>query len=200
MGRRSDHSRPELREMIIAEGHRQISEVGFAHFSAREVAKKIGYSIGTIYNVFGSYDQLMLAINGRTLDLWRDYLDARLEGVEGDRLRAAIDAYFEFAILNRHAWTALYDFRLPDDAPMPDYYQDKLAAIIETVVREVAAALPPEHAEDAHPLARSLLATVHGHCFFTLNGTFRLLGEMNPLDAAMDRVNDALLRYSTTSS
>jgi len=200
MGRRSDHSRPELREMIIAEGHRQISEVGFAHFSAREVAKKIGYSIGTIYNVFGSYDQLMLAINGRTLDLWRDYLDARLEGVEGDRLRAAIDAYFEFAILNRHAWTALYDFRLPDDAPMPDYYQDKLAAIIETVVREVAAALPPEHAEDAHSLARSLLATVHGHCFFTLNGTFRLLGEMNPLDAAMDRVNDALLRYSTTSS
>jgi len=197
MGRRSDHSRPELREMIIAEGHRQISEVGFAHFSAREVAKKIGYSIGTIYNVFGSYDQLMLAINGRTLDLWRDYLDARLEGVEGDRLRAAIDAYFEFAILNRHAWTALYDFRLPDDAPMPDYYQDKLAAIIETVVREVAAALPPQYVEEAHPLARSLLATVHGHCFFTLNGTFRLLGEMNPLDAAMDRVNDALLRYGS---
>ena len=197
MGRRSDHSRPELREMIIAEGHRQISEVGFAHFSAREVAKKIGYSIGTIYNVFGSYDQLMLAINGRTLDLWRDYLDARLEGVEGDRLRAAIDAYFEFAILNRHAWTALYDFRLPDDAPMPDYYQDKLAAIIETVVREVAAALPPQYVEEAHPLARSLLATVHGHCFFTLNGTFRLLGEMNPLDAAMDRVNDALLSYGS---
>ena len=48
MGRRSDHSRPELREMIVAEGHRQMLEVGFARFAAREVAKRIGYSIGTI--------------------------------------------------------------------------------------------------------------------------------------------------------
>ena len=70
MGRRSDHSRPELREMIVAEGHRQISEAGFVRFSAREVAKRIGYSIGTIYNVFGSYDQLILAINGRIAGIW----------------------------------------------------------------------------------------------------------------------------------
>lgn len=192
MGRRSDHSRPELREMIITEGHRQISEVGFAHFSAREVAKRIGYAIGTIYNVFGSYDQLMLAINGRTLDLWQDYLEQRLEGVSKERLRAAIEAYFEFAILNRHAWAALYDFRLADNEPMPDYYQCKVAKITDTVVREVAAALPPKHAAHAPRLARSLLATVHGHCFFTLNGTFRLLGETDPLHAAMERVNDAL--------
>jgi AcrR family transcriptional regulator len=200
MGRRSDHSRAELREMIVTEGHRHISEVGFAHFSAREVAKRIGYTIGTIYNVFGSYDQLILAINGRTLDLWKDYLERRLEGVAQGRLRVAIEAYFEFAIVNRHAWAALYDFRLADNEAMPDYYQQKVAAITEAVVAEVAAALPSEHTGEAHPLARSLLATVHGHCFFTLNGTFRLLGETSPLDAAMDRVNDALLRYSTTSS
>ena len=68
MGRRSDHSSPELREMIVAEGHRQMLEVGFARFSAREVAKRIGYSIGTIYNVFGTYEGLILAINGRTLE------------------------------------------------------------------------------------------------------------------------------------
>jgi AcrR family transcriptional regulator len=192
MGRRSDHSRAELREIIVSEGHRQMHEVGFVRFSAREVAKRIGYSIGTIYNVFGSYDGLILAINGRTLDLWRDYLDAKLDGATGDRLRHAIDAYFEFAILNRHAWAALYDFRLPDDVEPPEAYQAKLTAIIDIVVREVAAALPEHRAQEAEPLARSLLATVHGHCFFTLNGTFRLLGETDPLAAALDRVRDAL--------
>jgi AcrR family transcriptional regulator len=196
MGRRSDHSRPELREMILAEGHRQIGEVGFARFSAREVAKRIGYSIGTIYNVLGSYDQLILAINGRTLDLWLDYLRGRLEGVTEDRLRTAIDAYFQFALLHRHAWAALYDFRLPEDEPMPEYYQLKVAEITELVVREIAAALPARHRDKAGPLAMSLLATVHGHCFFTLNGTFRLLGESDPLAAALDRVNDALERYA----
>lgn len=181
--------------MIVAEGHRQISEVGFARFSAREVAKRIGYSIGTLYNVFGSYDQLILAINGRTLDLWLDYLESRLHGVTENRLRVAIDAYFEFAVVHRHAWTALYDFRLADDEPMPEYYQRKVTDITEVVVREIAAALPAEHAGKAPALARSLLATVHGHCFFTLNGTFRVMGETDPLAAALDRVNDALARY-----
>lgn len=167
-------------------------EVGFARFSAREVAKRIGYSIGTIYNVFGSYDGLILAINGRTLELWRDYLEAKLEEVTADRLRHAIDAYFEFAIVHRHAWAALYDFRLPDDIEPPEDYQRKVTAIIDIVIREVTAALPAERAGEAEPLARSLLATVHGHCFFTLNGTFRMLGETDPLAAALDRVRDAL--------
>jgi AcrR family transcriptional regulator len=83
------------------------------------VAKRIGYSIGTIYNVFGSYDHLMLAINGRTLDLWQAALAARLEGARDDRLAQAIAAYFDFAITHRHAWTALYDFRLPEGEPHP---------------------------------------------------------------------------------
>jgi AcrR family transcriptional regulator len=197
MGRRSDHSRAELREIIISEGHRQMHEVGFARFSAREVAKRIGYAIGTIYNVFGSYDGLILAINGRTLELWRDYLEAKLEVAKRDRLAHAIDAYFEFAIVHRHAWTALYDFRLPDNVDPPEDYQHKLSAIIDIVVREVAAALPEFRADEAEPLARSLLATVHGHCFFTINGTFRLLGESDPLAAALERVNDALHRSET---
>jgi AcrR family transcriptional regulator len=195
MGRRSDHSRPELREMIVAEGHRQISETGFARFSAREVAKRIGYSIGTIYNVLGSYDQLILAINGRTLDLWLDYLESRLDGIAADRLRVAVGAYFEFAVVHRHAWSALYDFRLPDDAPLPEDYRRKVTAITEVVVREIAAALPAAHAAAAPALARSLLATVHGHCVFTLNGTFRIMGEADPLATALERVNDALARY-----
>jgi AcrR family transcriptional regulator len=195
MGRRSDHSRDELRGMIIAQGHRQIAEVGFAKFSAREVAKAIGYSIGTLYNVFGSYDQLILAINGRTLDLGLADLEAHLDGREEGRLRAAIDAYFDFALTHRNAWTALYDFRLPDSEVMPEDYQRKVTAITDVVVREIAAALPQTHRGQAPALARSLLATVHGHCYFALNGTFALLGEEQPLKAAQDRVDDALARY-----
>ena len=194
MGRRSDHTRSELTAMIVREGHRQLSEVGFAHFSAREVAKRVGYSIGTLYNVFGSYDGLILAINGRTLDLWRASLQQCLDAATGDRLEAAIRAYFEFATTNRHAWTALYDFRLPADVALPDFYAAKVEAITQIVIDEVAAALPPDRREEAQPLARSLLATVHGHCFFTLNGTFDLLGETDPLGAALARVNEAIQR------
>lgn len=197
MGRRSDHTRSELKEIIISEGHRQMGEVGFAHFSAREVAKRVGYSIGTIYNVFGSYDGLILAINGRTLELWLDYLETRLVQLEdgGDRLGRAIDAYFEFAVVHRHAWAALYDFRLPDDTDPGEDYQGKVRAIMAVVEREVEAVLPEARRGEGAELTRSLLATVHGHCFFTLNGTFRILEEVDPLAAARARVADALARY-----
>ncbi|MDV3456223.1 TetR/AcrR family transcriptional regulator [Sphingomonas sp. HF-S4] len=192
MARRSDHTREELRTMIVHEGHRQISEVGFARFSAREVAKRIGYSIGTIYNVFGSHDMLIIAINARTLALWQAHVEARLAGVAHDRLRVLVEAYFEFALLHRHAWTALYDHRLPDDVAAPDYYLDQIRALTGIVQGEIAAALPSEHRDQADALARSLLATVHGHCFFTLNGTFALLGETTPLETVYARVREAI--------
>ena len=193
MGRRSDHSREELAAMILTEGHRQLADVGYARFSARELAKRIGYSIGTLYNVFGSLDQLMLAINGVTLDNWRSWLQVKLDHAPAqDRLKSAISAYFEFAILNRQAWTALYDFRLPEGTVAPPGYTAKVEAIFDIVVTEIGAVLRPDRRDHAPDLARSLLATVHGHCFFTINGTFTLLDETDPLGAAHARVTEAI--------
>jgi AcrR family transcriptional regulator len=125
MGRRSDHSREQLRDMIVAHGHRQLSEVCFRRFSAREVAKDVGYSIGTLYNVFGDLVQLMLAINGVTLDQWSAHVRARLAGRRKNRLRILVEAYFEFAGRHRHAWEAIYDHRLPPRSPVPAFYTEK---------------------------------------------------------------------------
>jgi AcrR family transcriptional regulator len=195
MARRSDHSRDELRQLIVEEGHRQIAQVGFASFSARQLAKRIGYTVGTVYNVFGSLDNLMLAINGRTLDKWRHYLLLKLADQQEGRLTRAVEAYFEFAILNRNAWLALLDFRLPEDQDVPEDYATKVGAIMAVVCDEVRRELTPAHAAKAEAITRSLLATVHGHCFFTLNGTFEVIGETDPIKAALGRVNDALAAF-----
>jgi AcrR family transcriptional regulator len=192
MGRRSDHSRAELERMIILEGHRQLAEVGFSRFSAREVAKRIGYSIGTIYNVFGSHDRLILAINTRTFGLWSDHLRIRLESSGGDRIRTLVEGYFSFARENPNLWMAIYDHRLPPDVTMPPEYEAERGELTEIVTKEVAAALPEPSRGDALRLARSLIATVHGHCTFALNGTFALMGESNPLELALARVRESL--------
>jgi len=192
MARRSDHSRDQLHQLIIDEGHKQICEVGFANFSARKLAKRIGYTVGTIYNVFGSLDHLMLAINGRTLEKWEHYLSIKLEDTKQDRLKIAVEAYFEFAIINRNAWLTLMDFRLPEDQELPDAYTQKVSAIMNVVFKEVQSILPESKKQKAEQLTRSLLATVHGHCFFMLNGTFQALGETQPIQTALARVMDAL--------
>ncbi|KFG88875.1 TetR-family transcriptional regulator [Sphingobium herbicidovorans NBRC 16415] len=192
MGRRSDHSREELEALILAEGHRHMAEGGFAKFSSREVAKRIGYSVGTLYNLFISYDRLVAAINTRTFDLWAQWLEQRLAHNPKDRIAALVEGYFSFASENRNIWMAIYDHRLPEGVPMPEDYAERRARLTDIVVREVAAVLPTDHKDAAPRLARSLVATVHGHCTFALNGSFALLGETDPLGLATARVKECL--------
>jgi AcrR family transcriptional regulator len=193
MARRSDHSRPELEALIVAEAHRQMEEFGFARFSAREVAKRIGYSVGTLYNVFGNLNRLLLAVNARTIALWVAAIEERLAASrDEDRIVALVESYFAFARAHYNAWSAIYDHRSPAGEPLPQWYGEALASLIGIMIREVAVALPVPRRDEAPTLARSLLATVHGHCVFALDGTFALLGETAPLTLAIARVKEGL--------
>ena len=192
MGRRSDHTRGELEALLVSEGRRQLAETGLARFSAREVAKQVGYSIGTLYNVFGSYDGLMLAINARTLTLWAEHLRARLAGSDGDRIATLVRGYFEFAVQNPRIWIAVYEHHMADGGAAPEWYQALAADLMAIVAGEIAAVLPGADAAAVIPLARSLVATVHGHCVFSLYRTFDMLGETAPVDAALARVREAI--------
>ncbi|WP_174300877.1 TetR/AcrR family transcriptional regulator [Caulobacter sp. S45] len=192
MGRRSDHTRIELEELFVAEGRRQLAETGLARFSAREVAKRVGYSIGTLYNVFGSYDGLMLALNARTLALWAQHLRDRLAAAGDDRIRALVCGYFEFARDNPKAWIAIYEHHMADGGPAPESYQALAADLMSVAAGEVARELPEAAAEAVLALTRSLVATVHGHCAFALYRTFSMLGETAPADAALARVRETL--------
>jgi AcrR family transcriptional regulator len=199
MGRRSDHSREELRELIVSAGHALMGEVGFAAFSAREVAKRIGYSVGTLYNVFGSYDALIVAINTRTFTLWATHLRQGLAGAGTDRIRALVECYFSFARENRNLWMAIYDHRLPAGMTIDDEEAAIRGELTEIVVHEVSEVLPEDQPPRALRLARSLIATVHGHCTFALNGTFEIMGEAEPLEMAVERVKESLAAAGRSS-
>lgn len=192
MGRRSDHTRGELEELILAAGHMLMAEQGFARFSAREVAKRIGYSVGTIYNVFGSADALVLAINTRTFAGWADHLRSALAAAGDDRIRALVTGYFAFASQHPNLWMAIYDHRLPAGTAMPDGDAAVRGVLTGIVTAEVAAALGEPADDRAVILARSLIATVHGHCAFALTGSFALMGEDQPMAAALARVRESL--------
>lgn len=190
MGRRSDHSRDELEEMILATGSALVAEVGLAGFSAREIARRIGYSIGTIHNLFGSSDRLIAAINTRTFGLWAASLDAALDAAPAsDRIAALVDGYFAFARANPHLWAAIYDHRL---AALTDADHAARGILTEIVVAEVARALGRPADPQVNTLARSLIATVHGHCALALSGAWELMGESAADAEALKRVRETL--------
>ena len=190
MGRRSDHTRDELRALLIAHGSALMAEQGLAKFSGREAAKRAGYSVGTIYNVFGSLDQLIAAINSHTFSLWAEHLRARLEGAPDDRIKALVEGYFDFALAHPNLWSAIYDHRLADE--LTEHDQDERAVLTAIVENEVRAALPDPDMPGADRFARSLIATVHGHCSYVVSGTFALLDEPDPVGNALARVRECI--------
>lgn len=48
--------------------------MGLSGFSTRQIAKKIGYTLGTLYNIFESYDDIILHINAATLDEMKKFI------------------------------------------------------------------------------------------------------------------------------
>lgn len=193
MGRRSDHSRDELEALILAAGTALVAQVGLSGFSAREVARRIGYSIGTIHNVYGTADRLIAAINTHSFAVWAASVRARLEnaGEDGDRIAALIDGYFGFAREHTHLWTAIYDHRLPVDGLTEADHAGR-GLLTQIVTEEVARTLGRAVDEEVTALSRSLIATVHGHCAFAISGAWALMGEAAPETAALARVREAL--------
>ena len=192
MGRRSDHSRAELEELILAEGAKLLAAEGLARFSAREVAKRIGYTIGTVHNVVGNFDRLVTVINNRTFVLWADDLRLRLEKAGSDRIAALVEGYFAFARENTKLWAAIYDHRLPQGLELSADDHAARAGLTRIVIEEVALTLNRPVDGDVETLARSLVATVHGHCSLALTGAWALMTETSPEMPALARVREAL--------
>lgn len=193
MGRRFDHSREELYELILGAGETLMAEVGYADFSAREVAKRIGYSIGTIHNVFGNVDGLVTAISTRTFGEWADALEASLAEAraQDDRIAALVEAYFRFARDNPRRWAAIYDHRPAAETITPAQHETR-GRLMRIVVAEVAAALGRAPDEAIGTLARSLVATVHGHCSLAITGSWAAMGQTDVEAIALARVRESI--------
>ncbi len=193
MGRRSDHGREELQALILGAGRDVMAEGGYARFSAREVAKRIGYSVGTVMHVFGNVDGLVMEINARTFRAWTQSLEEHLEDKQGsDRILVLVDGYFTFAAEHRNLWSAIYEHRVPDPARMADALVVERKRLTSVIAREVASILPDISPEATASLASSLIATVHGHCAFLLGGTFALMGIQMAQELAAARVLEIL--------
>ena len=194
MARRTDHTPDQLRALLIGAGHEVMTERGFARFSARETASRAGYTVGTIYHVFGSLDAFLLSINTLTFTRWISSLEAALaQCTEGeDRIAILVRAYFDFAVAHQNSWMAIYDHRRPPGLELNAREVEERGRLTAIVDREVARALDRPVSADSMRLTRSLIATVHGHCVLHLGGSFALMGEADPPGQAISRVHESL--------
>ena len=189
MARRNDHSRAELYALALGAA-REIAEAeGLRGLTARRIASRIGYSVGTLYNVFVNLDDLIVHLNGSTLDQLHQTLGQgrRSSAPEAD-LRVLLAAYVRFTHERRNLWNLLFEYHLPEGQGLPDWYTAKIGNLMALVEDALAPLFRVDQAAERHRSARVLWSAVHGIC--TLSGAGRL-GVVGAESA--DRMTEALL-------
>ena len=168
MARRSDHSRKQLREMALAAAESIAEQEGARGLTAREVAGRIGYSVGTLYNLFGTLDDLILEVNAGTLDLLFEALTlARREAGSDDPesvLAAFARAYLGFIDRHPHRWDMLFEHKLPKGRSLPDWYHEKLGRLLTLLDGSLTPLFRADQTRDRARAARVLWCGLHGIC------------------------------------
>ena len=177
MARRNDHSREEIRQLALDAAESMVISGGHQALSARKIATQIGYTVGTLYLVFSNLNDLVLHLNGRTLDQmlhWLKKADSNQQG-EQATLKGLAYAYIEYVEQNTHRWNLLEEF-VTKNHEVPDWYQQKLAqlfSLVEDALRNEGGLHDDTRILQA---ARVLWASVHGICLLKIRQRLDLAG------------------------
>jgi AcrR family transcriptional regulator len=186
MARRSDYTREELKEMAISAGQKIIAEEGFAEFSARKAAKSIGYTIGTIYNIFASHDDFILHINAVTLADMAEFMENKASSSGEKAVKQLAEAYIEFAQIDYNRWSALFEHQLPKGEEPPAWYQQKIKKLFDIVERHFEEIISDK--KQAEIAAKTIWAGIHGICQLSLTGKLDTVGV-----SSMQELTDSLI-------
>ncbi len=164
------------REIAAAEGLRGLT--------ARRIAGRIGYSVGTLYNLFEDLDDLIMHLHVTTLDALHEAcaLAPRTGEPEAD-LRALGQAYIGFTGEHPRLWNLLFEHRLPEGRPLPDWYLEKVSRLLALVDAAIAPLFAPGQDVERLHSARVLWSSLHGMCSVASAGK---LAETESLAAMAD--------------
>jgi len=185
MARRSDHSREELYELAMQAARRIVEVDGFRGLTARNVADAIGYSPGTLYNVFENLDDMIVHLNGRTLDeLHAALAFASLKGDPTSDIRLLLDVYLGYLEKHPHLWKMLFEFSLPDGRELPDWYELKVSKVLGLVEKALAPLFTADEVQEKRNAASVLWAGLHGICSLSDTGKLQVVTTQSVPDMA----------------
>ncbi len=189
MARRKDHTREELTQMSIDAGRELVMNQGPSALTARRVASEIGYTAGTLYNLFENIDALAAAINIQSMESFADKLDTATSSQSDapTQLRKASQAYLDFHREEPNLWSLLF-------ATPVDFQSEHYHTAIHRVFDPIAEAFQPlsQNAEEARKKAKILWSTLHGICLLKQSGKLNV-SESDPIEELVTTFLDQFL-------
>lgn len=163
MGRRSVHSPEELRQLILDASQTIVERSGLTGLSAREIARMIGYSPGTLYNIFENLDDVLMTLQVQLMERTVEHMRRVQLGACGHQnIDALSNAYVEFALANRRIWSLFLAHTLPPSGTMPAPFYEHTESLIDIIKQGLKPLAPDASPARLDTLARSLWGGVNG--------------------------------------
>ena len=164
MGRRSDHTKEELQQLIIDATLDLVKEQGVSNVTVRQIAKAVGYTPGMLYSVFENLQAIFLHVNVQSLDTLFAKCDRarkKYKDPEGS-IRAMAMAYLKFAQTNTHQFQLLFQAPPPEDVVRPMELGVRIRSLFELVEDELKKLNASVCNTNVEIGARTLWSGVHG--------------------------------------
>ena len=163
MARRSDHSREQLAEMAVAAATRLAERDGLRGVTARAIAREIGYTVGTLYNVFENLDDLLGHMNAATMDALYAHVTADpIEEEPEKALRTLARRYLAFVRAHPRLWSAVIDYEPQGTTGAPDWYRYKAQRLVRLGEDAIAGLFGPRQTAARRRSAYVLWSALYG--------------------------------------
>lgn len=171
-----------------------VATEGYKGLSARKVASAIDYTVGTLYLVFENLDDLVLQVNGRTLDALFEWLLARRSGpgTARNELLALASAYIAYAEAETPRWNMLFEYVADKGNALPDWYLIKLSRVFDLAEAALQSLADHRSEREIQQAARVLWAGVHGICTLKIRQRMDLAGGQSTEEMARMLIDNFL--------
>lgn len=173
--------RDNLRKRVFESAWQIVETEGVDNLNVRKLAQMSSCSLGSIYNAFGSFQDLLLHINATVLTRLYGLLQETAErGIEEKKtLRSLFRelgfAYIEFGQKNRLLWKALFEHSIY--GPIPEWYAKHAKEGIYRICKKISDAFSlPE--DDANRLFGFFWAAIHGVSSILLNRKMEMVADL----------------------
>ncbi|MDD3019737.1 MAG: TetR/AcrR family transcriptional regulator [Alphaproteobacteria bacterium] len=173
MARRNDHSREELKELILDAAWDIVAVNGASSLTARGIGKKIGYAAGTIYNIFPAMEVLHLHLNARTMDMLFEKLEktaCKKGGTFEEKLFQLACSYIRFSERYHPFWMALFATDIQGCKKNHSWYEEKIEKIFEPLEMILKQYLRGKNARQIEADSYILWSSVHGLVYLWVTG------------------------------
>ncbi|MEP3232892.1 MAG: TetR/AcrR family transcriptional regulator [Hyphomicrobiales bacterium] len=175
--RKTELSHDDLKKKAVLEAERLAQTGGLAAVSMRPVAKAAQCSPGTLYNVIGDLDELILLVNARTTDAITECLEEAAKKSEDpvQRIYDMAEAYVTLGMSDARLWSVLFDYVYPETRELPEWYSKVLSMPVVVIQQAVGPAFKTE--EQCTRFVAEIWVSLHGVLTLAMKGKLVYLSD-----------------------